>query len=106
MIQYTTTTLHLMVRGVDLTPYEVHVTIEQGNKEYDLTDGVVTYDEGDDGATHIRVALSQAQTGSLRKGKCKVQVNWIDQSGNRNATVIKETEVLANLLDRVVEHGQ
>ena len=106
MIQYTTPTLHLVVAGVDLTPHEVYVTIEQAGHELTVSDGSVTYDEGGDGSTHIRVALTQEQTGAMRKGKAKVQVNWVDQVGKRNATIVKETEVLTNLLDRVVEHGQ
>lgn len=105
MIQFTTPTLHLVVRGVDLTPHEVYVTIEQAGRELDIRDGTVTYDEGGDGATHIRVALTQTQTGAMRKGKAKVQVNWVDQTGKRNATIIREVDVLTNLLRRVVEYG-
>ena len=104
MIQYTTPTLPLEVKGVDLTPYEVYVSIAQSRHELELHDVEVTYDS-ESKVTTILVALTQEQTGSLRPGKAKVQVNWVDQVGKRNATTIREVDVLSNLLDRVVEYG-
>lgn len=99
MIQYTTPTLHLIVEGADLTEHEVYVTISQGGREVTITDGEVTLD-GED--THIRVPLTQLQTGAMRHGKAKVQVNWTDQSGHRDATTIADVEVTDNLMKRVV----
>ena len=104
MIQYTTPALPLKVRGVDLTPYEVYVTIEQSRREIELRDVEVTYDAVED-ATTILVSLTQEQTGSLRKGKAKVQVNWIGAGDHRDATTQKEVCVLDNLMKRVVPYG-
>lgn len=102
MIQFTTPTLHLVVEGADLTAHEVYVTVSQGGRELTISDGEVTL-EGDD--THVRCPLTQEQTGGMRHGKARVQINWVDQSGHRSATTIGEIEVGDNLLQRVVAYA-
>jgi hypothetical protein len=101
MRRYTTPTLSLRVRGADLTDCDVWVSIEQGQLSIDRRCECTL--DGDD--TAIELELTQEQTGALRKGSARVQVNWIDEQGHRNATTIKEVDVLSNLLDRVVDYG-
>lgn len=101
MIQYTTPTLHLVVEDVDITEQEVYVTIRQGRHETTISDVELTLEEED---THIRVPMTQEQTGNMRRGDAEVQVNWLDQAGHRSATTIGKIAIAENLLARVVEH--
>lgn len=102
MRRYTTPTLELVVRGADLTSFDVWASITQGPLRIDATDLDVTCDGTD---TTILVPLTQEQTGSLRKGSARVQVNWIDEQGHRDATTIREVDVAGNLLERVIAYG-
>lgn len=102
MIQYTTPTLHLVVEGIDLTGQHVYVTLTQYSRKLTFDDPTVEFDDKD---THIHVALTQEQTGTLHRGSARVQVNWVDQAGNRDATTIREVSVGENLLAQVVGNG-
>ena len=102
MIQYTTPTDELVVKGIDLTGYEVWASYRQRSKRLDVQATDVTYDGKD---TTILISLTQEQTGAFASGKVSVQVNWLTQEGARDATTIKEISVGENLLDRVMEHG-
>ena len=101
MRRYTTPTLPLTVRGADLTACDVWVTITQG--AYRLERKVECSYDGTD--TTIELTLTQEETGALKRGKSKVQVNWIDAQGRRDATRIREVDVAENLQDRVVGYG-
>lgn len=102
MIQYTTPTDELTVKGVDLTGYEVWASYRQRSRRLDVQATDVTYD-GED--TTILIPLTQEQTGAFSCGKVSIQVNWLTPEGKRDATTIKTVEVGANLLDRVMEYG-
>lgn len=102
MIQYTTPTDELVVKGVDLTGYEVWASYRQRSRRLDVQAQSVTYD-GED--TTIAIPLTQEQTGAFASGKVAVQVNWLTPEGARDATTIKEISVGSNLLDRVMEYG-
>lgn len=101
MRRYTTPTLPLTVRGADLTGCDVWVTITQGAHRIERK-VACSYDGTD---TAIELALSQEETGALKRGKSKVQVNWVDRDGHRDATRIREVDVAENLQDRVVGYG-
>lgn len=102
MRRFTTPTLSLKVKSADLTGCRVFVTLTQGLTRI-REEAEPSYDGRD---TSLTVPLSQQQTGRLRAGaKCSVQVNWIDRSGYRNATTIKEVPVDENLLDVVVTYA-
>ena len=106
MITYTTPALHLTVEGKLLTQdHDVRVTIVQGS--YKLTkkgsDLTITAGQTD---TEIVFALTQEESGQFKWNKaCEIQVNWIDQNGVREATEIGEIDVMKNLLDEVIVHG-
>jgi len=104
MRRYTTPTLELVVQGIDLTGYEVYVTLCQQGDE--ITTQVAPEDmaHGEDGTT-ITVDYTQEQTASLEEGRAKVQVNWLDGEGRRNATNIATVRVDGNLLGRTVGNG-
>jgi len=102
MIRYTTPTDELVVKGVDLTGYEVWASYRQRSKKLDVNAVDVSFDGTD---TTILVPLTQEQTGTFYAGQVSIQVNWLTPEGKRDATTIKTVEVGANLLDRVMEYG-
>lgn len=102
MIQYTTPTDELIVKGADLTGCEVWVSYQQGRRELDIEATDVSYDGHD---TTITVELTQQQTASFKQGAVEIQVNWISPQDKRNATTIAKQEVLGNLLERVEHYG-
>ena len=72
MIQWTTPTLRLTVRGADLTGTDVHATIKQGGRdpiEGEVTS--VTYDSEAD-ATVVLADFTQVQTGYFGSNLIKV----------------------------------
>lgn len=101
MIKWTTTTHELVVVGADLTGFDVVVSYRQPTAKVDATPDSVTYDGND---TTITVTLTQRQSGSLRQGKCEVQVNWYDQTARRGATEVVTIDVGDNLIPRVMPH--
>lgn len=105
MIQYTTPTLRLTVRGADLTGTEVHATIKQSGRdpiEGEITS--VTYD-GEEDATVVLADFTQLQTGRIRKGEATVQINFVTAEGRRLATAEKRLEVGENHIKEVLEYG-
>lgn len=105
MIQWTTPTLRLTVRGADLSGTEAHVTIRQGIR--DPIEGEVTSVEYDaeEEATVVLADFTQAQTGKVRKGEATVQVNFVTADGRRLATAEKRIEVGDNHIKEVLGHG-
>lgn len=100
MKRFTTPTITLTVEGIDLTKYKLYVTFKQGYIKFTKTDVTASADNGN---TVITVNLTQEETGKLKKGSCKVQINWMDDNGRRNAVDIGVIEVDENLLDEVIE---
>ncbi len=98
MIPYTTPTLVLTV-DADLTGMSVYVTIGQGETTITIDDATVTVEGG---SSTIEVTLSQTETAAFSRGSCDVQVNWLDASGNRTATVVRSIPIGVQLLDSVL----
>lgn len=106
-IRYTTPTLTLIARGIDLTGMDaVTVSLRQriGRAEsthaVDVEDPTMTYDGAD---TTIPITLTQEQSGGFVDGKpVEVQVNWLDGTG-RDATTIGTVMWQRNLLNEVME---
>ena len=102
MRQYTTPTLSIKVKGVDLTSAEsVWVTIANTARNVIITkdDSTLTVDNGD---TICTVTLSQDETRRFPpKANVSIQVNWM--TGNvRCATNIASVTVFENLLKEVL----
>ena len=97
MRRYTTPTIELTVEGVDLTAYDVLVSIGQSSRRI-WVHGPDMSADGED--TVISVELTQEQSSRLREGTAKVQVNWLDLLGKRNATEVGEIMVRENLIER------
>ena len=68
------------------------LTIEDADVALDGEDTVITF------------SLTQEQSATFREGRARVEVNWVDADGFRNATTIEELAVTPNLLNRVIEH--
>ena len=105
MIQWTTPTLRLTVRGADLTGTSVHATIKQGGR--DPIEGEVTscvYD-ADENATVVLADFTQVQTGRIRRGEATVQINFVTAEGKRLATSEKRIEVGDNHIREVLAYG-
>lgn len=98
--RYTTPVPPLIVSGMDLTTYDVYVTISQGSHSLTIEDAEMELDA--DGNTIITFDMSQITTAEFREGPAKVQVNFIDDQGRRNATNEAAVTIGGNLLDRVL----
>ncbi len=106
-IRFTTPTLTLIARGIDLTDMDaVTVSLRQriGRAEsthaVDVEDPTMTYDGAD---TTIPITLTQEQSGGFVDGKpVEVQVNWLDGTV-RDATTIGTVMWQRNLLNEVME---
>lgn len=104
-IRYTTPTLTLIVRGVDLSGADaVVVSLRQRMRgrtnahEVDV-DATATYDGAD---STLAIALTQEQTaGFVADQPVSVQVNWTEDDG-RMATNIALVPWGENLLDEVM----
>lgn len=95
MIRYTTPTYELTIDDVDLTGMQVYVTFSQHGNVVTIDDPVITVD---DGTTTITCSLTQAESAAFRAGTMEVQVNWLDASHNRCATLVKQVPVEVQLL--------
>ena len=101
MRRYTTPTIELTVEGVDLTGVRVLVTFAQRRQRLTIEDATVAYDGTD---TTVTLSLTQEQLGRFAEGEARVQVNWVDMKGHRNATVEAPLVVTGNLLERVISY--
>ena len=106
MINYTTPTITLTVEGVNISAFDIFVTLEQGKTELTKTGAELTISTETVGQitnTIISFMLSQKESASFDYSRyVDVQVNWFN-NGTRNATEIERIEVMRNLLDRVIE---
>lgn len=104
MIRGTTPDYLLRVKDQDLTDKTVYVTVAQGNNKVTISgvDLVITT-EGDDSIIAFR--LTQLQTLSLKEGKAKVQVRFIDAENKAQATNMQDIEVHPVLLEKVIRYG-
>lgn len=105
MIRYTTPSISLKLKDVDLTGNNVYVTLEQMNLKLTKTgiDLVIEQDEED---TDISFSLTQEESAMFNFDKaCSIQVNYINSAGVRGASEIKGIPVMRNLLDEVIEYA-
>lgn len=101
MIQYTTPSISLIIEGIDISAYDIYVSLEQGATELtkQAQDLVITT-EGDN--TIITLTLSQEETAAFDVNKyVNLQVNYI-KDGVRAATEIKYIKVMRNILNEVI----
>lgn len=106
MRRYTTPTQELTVQGIDLTGKDVYVTYKQRCRLVTIDDPTVSYDE-ETGDTALVVNLTQLQTAMFNADdKVRIQVNWVDQDGMRNATVVRDISVTQNLLQEELTYGE
>lgn len=106
MINYTTPTITLTVEDVDISAFDVFVTLEQGKTELTKSGAdlnITTETILQNTNTIITFTLSQTESALFDYSRfVNVQVNWID-GVTRLATDIVTIEVMRNLLDQVIE---
>lgn len=105
MIQFTTPTITLKIKGIDISQADAYVTLKQGQLELTKTGAELSIStETIAGVTNTLIAftLSQEETASFTKDRtAKIQVNWYD-AGIRLATEQKAVIFGENLLDEVI----
>ena len=102
-IRYTTSTEEFVIDGLDLTGYEVIVSLSQDLVELEGKASSVTYDGN---STHVFLPLTQEQSAMFYEGDVYAQINWVTPDGIRDATLKTKVEWYDNLLDRVMTYGQ
>lgn len=103
MYQGTTPTLTFNVEGADLTDKAVFVTIRCGN--YSLTktgeNVAVSYVDGD---STVVIRLTQQETLLMRESIATVQIRFVDESGQADATNKAKFDVESVLYNKVIEY--
>lgn len=100
MITWTTPTLMLTLKGVQLGEnIQAVVTVMQGGKSLTFENPTMQTVGCN---TVLTVDMTQEQTGELSPGLVKIQVNWVDGFGHRNATKIKTEQFGDNLVKEVL----
>ena len=103
MYQGTTPALTLNVEDADLTDKTVFVTIRCGN--YSLTktgeDVAVSYADGN---STVVIRLTQRETLSMREVYATVQIRFVDENGNADATNKATFNVNSVLYNAVIEY--
>lgn len=102
-IRYTTDVMTITLRGIDLTGYRTLVTVSQGSATTVTINNPTKSVEG--GNTTLYVSMTQQQSGNLSAGRAKMQVNWINGSGDRGATDVIDVVVGENLVPEVISYG-
>ena len=105
MINFTTPTIDLTVEGLDLSSYDVYVTLEQVGKKLTKSGNdlnIETETVGQKTNTNISFDLTQTESAMFNyKLGVDVQVNYI-KGGVRKATDIEHIAVMKNLLNEVI----
>lgn len=102
MREFTTPTIPLKVKGVDLTSADsVYVTFTDSVRSIVITKSSPTLEvSGSD--TNVTVTLSQEETGKFGpKSRVDIEVNWM-KNGLRGATEIGSVTCFENLLKEVI----
>lgn len=103
MIQYTTPTIPIRVRGGNILASNVRVTFTfaQNRRRVDVApDSMEATEDG----VLCEVSLTQLQTGGFHAGRVDVQVNAVDSNDFRAASPFKSVYIGSNLLPKVVNY--
>lgn len=99
--RFTTPPITVLVKGQDITTYDVYLTLKQLDTEITLSGASLSMTATDDD-TEITFSLTQEQAGQFSpKLPASIQVNWMD-GGLRYATEMVKVRVFENLLDEVI----
>lgn len=96
--------MEVFVRNIDLRGYHVYAAIRQGKTTITVEQPEVIYvgEQTTAPGSVVKFSLTQEQTGQFREGVADVQINWVDNLGNRNATKIKKAFIGENLIKEVI----
>lgn len=104
MVRYTTPTFTLTLKNVNLTGYQIYVSIQQGST-------IITLDYENislnivNGNSVLTFELTQEESSKFDyHNKANVQVNAINSDNHRVATDIMEIDILKNLIDKEIEY--
>lgn len=104
MVRWTTPTFTLTVKNVNLTGYQIYVTIKQGESVVTIDYTDVTLNIVAENSI-LSFTLSQQDSAKFDfRNKANVQVNAINSDNHRVATDIMEIDILANLIDKEIEY--
>lgn len=105
MINYTTPTISRTLDGVDLTDKKVYVTIAQNNAKLTKSDTDISVSV-EEGNTTVEFMLTQEESAMFAPSHpARLQINWIDQEGVRDASSITPIKVFQNLLNEVISYN-
>lgn len=105
--QYTTPTIVSTADGVDISGAMVTIrlwqAVEGGENAHvvDVDDATVSYDGTD---SQITYTLSQEDTGGFVPGIVMSQLNYVTQSGFRDAMNLEDLRCIANARQEVLEY--
>ena len=102
MVQGTTPTYQLCVKGYDLTDKTVYVTVSSGRTLVTKTNPDIHVEYNGENSI-ISFMLTQEETLGFEVGNAKVQVRFIDSSGHALATNEGQVKVRNVLLKKVIE---
>ena len=103
MYQGTTPALTLIVECADLTDKTVFVTIRCGNYSLTKTGGDVAVSYADGNSTVV-IRLTQRETLLMPEESATVQIRFVDENGNADATNKAAFEVQESLYPAVIEY--
>ena len=100
MVRWTTPTFTLTVKNVNLTGYQIYITIQQGSSVVTVNYADVALNVVGENSI-LTFTISQQDSAKFDfNNKANVQVNGINSDNHRVATDIMQIDVLANLIDR------
>ena len=107
MIAWTTPTVPVTINTalLESNRCKVYGTFSQGKKRVTIEPTSMEVDSTN-GKTTLYFDLTQLQTAKFRVGEVKVQVNFIDWMGYRDATKTESVYIGSNALESELDNGR
>ena len=107
MIAWTTPTVPVTINTalLESNRCKVYGTFSQGKKRVTIEPTSMEVDSTN-GKTTLYFDLAQLQTAKFRVGEVKVQVNFIDWMGYRDATKMESVYIGSNALESELDNGR
>ena len=107
MIAWTTPTVPVTINTalLESNRCKVYGTFSQGKKRVTIEPTSMEVDSTN-GKTTLYFDLTQLQTAKFRVGEVKVQVNFVDWMGYRDATKMESVYIGSNALESELDNGR
>lgn len=105
MIRGTTPTLILQIPNRDLRECDIIVTLQNLSKTLNKKNEDMEIEYRDE-STYLSIWFSQQDTLAFSKGTADIQVNWLYNDGNREATETETVDIGKNLYSKVMKYGE